>query len=312
MPKKTISNKLKTNKLKQSWSKFKDWRSRVRQRQRDGHVTENKDLSSCPECTCMNCGHTYQGHNCPNCGQAATTRRITMRTALHNMMVTLIGGDSVFLRTCGHLLYRPGYMIRDFLCGKRTRYFRPVQMLLCLLTLYALLTFFINDNSVLLNDMHNLKFDDANKEATFSQATQTLSNFLSNKVAFSLVFAFISVLPYKLLFRRYAIAWPDGEQRKMNTAEHFFTLIYLSCLNLLVGFILMPLQWIPGTESFLADFEIILPFVLFTWAYRQIYRIGWLNSLWRNIVANAMVLVIIVILLILYYGVYYGISAAIG
>lgn len=300
---------MKINKLKQTWNKFKNWRARVQQRQRDGKALPDDDLSTLPESKCMNCGLIFHGHNCPNCGQTAYTKRITMRAALHNMVVTLIGGDSVFLRSCGNLLYRPGFMIRDFLCGKRTRYFRPIQMLLCLLTLYALITFFVDDKSMLFNDIQDLKFDDTNKEGPFLQAMQALSNFFSNKVVFSLVFAFISVLPYKLMFRRYAIAWPDGEQRKMNTAEHFFTLIYLSCLNLLVGFILMPFQWIPGIESILSNIGILLPFLLFTWAYRQIYGIGWLNSLWRNIVANAIVLLIVVGLLILYFGLYYGISA---
>lgn len=247
--------------LKQIWTRFVTWHTRVQERQREGHKLSNTDPFECEERECLNCGYRFRGHNCPNCGQDADTKRFTMKSATNDLFITLIGGDSVFLKTCGNLLYRPGYMIHDFLCGKRTRYFHPVEMLLCLVTIYALVTFCVDDETF------NFFSDVANRTATddspFAQAAMTLQNFLSNTVAFSLLFAFINVLPYKLLFKRRTITCPDGESRRLNTAEHFVTLIYLSCMNIIVSLFLLVIQMIPNTESFMTKLEFFLPIIFF-------------------------------------------------
>ena len=292
------------NKLKQYWNNFRDWREQVRKHQRIGNTKRDHTMEVTEICTCQNCGHTFQGRHCSNCGQAADTKRITMKSALHNLVVTLIGGDSVFLRTCGNLLYRPGHLVRDFLCGKRTRYFRPVQMLLCLVTIYALLSLIFKDGL----SMSNIEFENEIENGTFAQASQMLMKFLSNTVAFSLVFAFVSVFPYKLLFRRCSITWPDGVQRRLNTAEHFFTLIYLSCLFILMEFVLLPLDWIPFTKDWAASLGLFVPILLSTWLYKQLYEISWWKSIWRNVLAAILTLSTIIFLLILYFGIYYGVA----
>ena len=46
--------------------------------------------------------------------------------------------DNGFGRTLLELLYRPGYMIRDFIGGKRVHYFRPFQTLFVLAALYIM------------------------------------------------------------------------------------------------------------------------------------------------------------------------------
>lgn len=291
------------SKIRQCWTRFCDWRSRVRERQRTGNVNRDLVVEVDETCVCKNCGHTFQSRHCPNCGQEADTQRITMKSAIHNLVVTLIGGDSVFLRTCGNLLYRPGFMVRDFLCGKRTRYFRPVQMLLCLVTIYALLSLIFKDSL----SMNNIELENGIENGTFAQASQMLMKFLSNTVAFSLVFAFVSVFPYKLLFRRCSITWPDGVQRRLNTAEHFFTLIYLSCLFILMEFVLLPLDWIPFTKDWAASLGLFVPILLSTWLYKQLYEISWRKSIWRNVLAAMLTISIIIFLLILYFGIYYGV-----
>ena len=136
---------------------------------------------------------------------------------------------------------------------------------------------------------------------------EMLMKFLSNTVAFSLVFAFVSVFPYKLLFRRCSITWPDGVQHRLNTAEHFFTLIYLSCLFILMEFVLLPLDWIPFTKDWAASIGLFVPILLSTWLYKQLYEISWWKSLWRNVFAAMLTISIIIFLLILYFGIYYGV-----
>ena len=61
-----------------------------------------------------------------------------MSNALKNIAGGFFNIDNGFGRTLLELLYRPGYMIRDFIGGKRVEYFRPFQTLFILAALYIM------------------------------------------------------------------------------------------------------------------------------------------------------------------------------
>lgn len=87
---------------------------------------------------CLNCGTTYTGNYCNRCGQSRNTPRYRLSNALRNIAGGFFNIDSGFGRTLLELLYRPGYMIRDFIGGKRVEYFRPFQTLFILAALYIM------------------------------------------------------------------------------------------------------------------------------------------------------------------------------
>lgn len=89
-------------------------------------------------CTCLNCGTVYTGNYCNRCGQNRNTSRYRLSNALRNIASGFLNIDNGFGRTLLELLYRPGYMIRDFISGKRTEYFRPFQTLFILAALYIM------------------------------------------------------------------------------------------------------------------------------------------------------------------------------
>lgn len=94
---------------------------------------ENHDL-----CTCKNCGKTFQGNHCPHCGQDRNTPRFSMQNALQNILSGFFNIGNGFGRNLMELLYRPGYMIRDYLKGKRVHYYKPFQTLFVLAALYIM------------------------------------------------------------------------------------------------------------------------------------------------------------------------------
>lgn len=89
-------------------------------------------------CTCKNCGEIFQGNHCPHCGQSRHTPRFTIRNAFQNILSGFFNIDNGFSRNLLELLYRPGYMIRDYLKGKRVHYFKPFQNLFVLAALYIM------------------------------------------------------------------------------------------------------------------------------------------------------------------------------
>ena len=73
----------------------------------------------------------------------------------------MIGGwiniDSGFFFTIKELFIRPGYMINDYITGKRIRYFRPLQMLFVLGAVYVLLSqaLYSSAESIISHDKEN-------------------------------------------------------------------------------------------------------------------------------------------------------------
>lgn len=88
--------------------------------------------------TCQNCGTSYTGNFCNRCGQTRNTPRYHISNAFKNIMGGFTNIDNGFGRTLLELLYRPGYMMRDFIGGKRVHYFRPFQTLFVLAALYIM------------------------------------------------------------------------------------------------------------------------------------------------------------------------------
>ena len=102
-------------------------------------IRGKKDAPFCEDpCTCLNCGEHYTGNFCPRCGQSRKTARYRLRNALQNIAGGFFNIDTGFGRTLIDLLHRPGYMIADFIGGKRAPQFRPFQTLFILAALYIM------------------------------------------------------------------------------------------------------------------------------------------------------------------------------
>lgn len=288
-------------------TKWLQWRERMRARRQRLLSQTPPDLSEAGESRCLNCGTVFKGYYCPGCGQSADTHRFTVKQACMNLFEAIFGGDSIILTTCGNLFYRPGKMIRDFILGSRTRYFRPVQLLLCLVTLYALIAFFLGipnaSTPTLSSDVQAI---DENK---LRKGGELLYKIINNKVIFGLLFSFFCVFPFKLVFRKCTLERPDGTVEGLNVAEHFYTLVYITCQFLLVGLFFELFRNIKPIYDLQEHINDLLLILLPTWTYQQVFGIRWLKSLGKSLIAGVLVLLESLLILLLYFGFYYGIAS---
>lgn len=104
-------------------------------------------------CTCLNCGTTYTGNYCYRCGQSRDTHRYHLSNALKNIAGGFFNIDQGFGRTLLELLYRPGYMMKDFIGGKRAEYFRPFQTLFILAALYIMAVQLIDPEALRIGEV---------------------------------------------------------------------------------------------------------------------------------------------------------------
>lgn len=111
---------------------------------------------------CQNCGTVYTGNYCNRCGQSRNTPRYRLSNALRNIAGGFFNIDSGFGRTLIELLHRPGYMIRDYIGGKRIPYFRPFQTLFILAALYIMTVQLVDPEA--LTRKPSLKQEEKNTE----------------------------------------------------------------------------------------------------------------------------------------------------
>jgi hypothetical protein len=90
---------------------------------------------------CTNCGHPLDisDRYCPNCSQANSTKKLSLKDFFDEFFSSLISYDSKLLKTLSALLIRPGKITKDYLNGRRVSYTNPFRFLLSLAIVYFLM-----------------------------------------------------------------------------------------------------------------------------------------------------------------------------
>lgn len=90
--------------------------------------------------SCRNCGAPAAGAYCPNCGQETALALPSVRALLREAAGRYVALDGRLWRTVLPLLFRPGFLTREYFAGRRRRYIRPARLFLILsIALFALL-----------------------------------------------------------------------------------------------------------------------------------------------------------------------------
>lgn len=88
--------------------------------------------------TCKNCGAALSGNFCANCGQKSEIHRVTFGHFAHEFFHAFTHTDKGILLLMKELITRPGQVAREYLDGKRKKYFNPLTFLIILSSLYVL------------------------------------------------------------------------------------------------------------------------------------------------------------------------------
>jgi hypothetical protein len=81
---------------------------------------------------CANCGAAIDGAYCARCGQETSIALPTARTFLRDAAGRYVALDGRLWRTLFALFFRPGFLTREYLLGRRRRYVRPGRLFLVL------------------------------------------------------------------------------------------------------------------------------------------------------------------------------------
>ena len=204
---------------------------------------------------CHNCDTDYSGNFCPVCGQRAEVGRVGWQS-VKDSIALLWGMDSRSLGyTLLQLLGRPGYLVRDYISGRRLVSFPPVKMLVlvCLFVVVIETVFHLENRVLPFNKINVKEVDDA------------IAWINSQKSWATLFVRCVYILPTWLAFR-FAPGYP-----RHTLPEGFFLQVFVSVQALLLGLFCF------GNEIV----EYVLCEVYMYITYRQLFGYGWWGTLWR-------------------------------
>ncbi|MDR1055043.1 MAG: DUF3667 domain-containing protein [Prevotellaceae bacterium] len=187
---------------------------------------------------CKNCSKPVKNNFCDVCGQASNTKRINS-VYLLSQIQSVFNIDRGFFFTIKELLVRPGETIRNYVEGKRIRYFKPFSFTFLAATIYALLVLIFGDKIVnLVNDgiadsmvdytdgeMHD--FDPEAYKQTVQQSMEVVYSYYG---AFTLLTVPLYSLATFFLFKK------EG----YNYAEHMVINAYIVGLQIIICFFALP------------------------------------------------------------------------
>ncbi|SEW53717.1 DUF3667 domain-containing protein [Chitinophaga arvensicola] len=77
---------------------------------------------------CLNCGTEVPERYCTHCGQENTVPHETFSHLVKHFVADIFHYDSQFLTTLKYLLFRPGFLTREYMAGRRVRYVNPIKL----------------------------------------------------------------------------------------------------------------------------------------------------------------------------------------
>ncbi len=77
---------------------------------------------------CLNCGAEVIHKFCPACGQQNIDPKLSISDLIHDFVHDLTHFDGKFFSTSKFLIFKPGFLSTEFICGRRSSYFHPVRL----------------------------------------------------------------------------------------------------------------------------------------------------------------------------------------
>ena len=270
---------------KEKYRQFREWQERP---------YEVQPMSQ-EEHDCATCSTHYTGNYCPRCGQSASIGRYSFKNAILLFLNVWGLGNRGMFRTLRDLIFRPGYMIRDYLSGMQMAYFPPFKMLFLLTALSVIVAHGVNLRGRTVDDQRQDAIDIVAQSGDGSgieipvldmiNRTVDLQERFPNLLSLTTVF-FLTVFYY--LFFRKSKNIPD-----LRFSEFLIAMVYTA--NMLTIYeVLLAFIGVNSTYSTLASVLTVIPL-------KQLSGFSWIRTILSMVAAIVILYIIAVFLGIVIY-----------
>ncbi|HSP87624.1 MAG TPA: DUF3667 domain-containing protein [Ignavibacteriaceae bacterium] len=183
--------------------------------------------------TCTNCSITFTGSYCNKCGQKINSGRIYFKELIHDFFGGYFHLDSPPLLTIKTLTTNPGFLIREFIDGKRKKYHKPVHYFILAIAFYLIIRTLLHFDPIV--NQYKAMGKELPSPEVMNTVPMLASSILAKNINLLLfVFVFIFSAFTKLFFRK------SGYNYIEHLVFSFFTIGHYVLLSVFV----MPLSFI--------------------------------------------------------------------
>lgn len=193
---------------------------------------------------CVHCGTSFTGNYCPQCGLNVRRSFFTLKAVAGKAADSLgfdESGNRSMLRTLRDLIWRPGYMIRDYLAGHSPAYFQPFKLLILLTIIFTLLAHMMGvmpeETRDVSDEFLNEMEEDSLRQALLPimQQLKRVLRWFDRHIAYTLILQNIVVVTamWNVYKKRVHYTW----------TETFIAQMYISCQFLMIAIVEMLLTW---------------------------------------------------------------------
>lgn len=238
---------------------------------------------------CLNCGSALEPtyRFCIQCGQKADTHRLNFNHIWHDLIHAFTHADKGVFSLIWQLAYKPGFVAREYVEGKRKKYFNPFTFIILV----------VGFASVILVSSGFSNFAGSSKVPV-----NPVSTFLNKHV--NLVI-FLNI-PFLALFNRLLF-----QRKKMNYSENLVLAAYTSGERSIFFSVVIAPVWVlfhPPFYPFLA-FYLIAWWGYYGWACSQFYEgrksVLFLKGLLSGLLTQLATVLLVSLIFVIYFSFFY-------
>lgn len=145
-----------------------------------------------PETTCISCHHQYESKFCPECGERAFVKKITLQSIIEDGVATVTSMNKGFPYNIKRLILDPKDFVESYLRGRRKGVFNPISFIIISITVYLVV------NSMLYTDIQKTQSNNEYHNLGF----ETAKLLRNNLKYFWIPSIFLLALATKVVFRK--------------------------------------------------------------------------------------------------------------
>ena len=255
---------------------------------------------------CKNCGNTFIGKYCNNCGEKVYSAKDKSLLNLFSEGFHFITHfEGTLFTTLKAILFKPGKLSLDFCNGERKKYYKPLSFFLLIVILYLIFPFFeglnmklhFHENNDLYGNYASGKIQEvmAKKNISFPELELAFHK-VSEKASKFLLFI---IIPFLAI-----VSWIFGFKKRKLYYDHFIFSTELSIFYVLWGYLIFPLIILvltyfvklePNFNENIVGLIIMTVFAIYTFiASKRFFNFNIIYNLFYTLIITFMINAIII------------------
>ena len=229
-------------------------------------------IMSQQEHICKNCGHSFTGNHCNNCGQKIA-HRLDTKHIVHEAVHVFTHADKGIFALIPMVVFRPGTLALQYVQGKRKSYFNIFQYLILVV---GIITFIMSKTHYMENVMQTFNPDSAKGSARVLAVQGRLMSFIQHYFNIFL-FSFLPVFSF--------FSWLFFRSKGYNYAENFVLQASIQAQLNTFSLFIIPLSMLLGKDfrGVVIAFSFLLLLFANMMANRQFFQVPLLKSFFKGL-----------------------------